>query len=97
MGQGQPVGPGFRRRTEAVGPGRVLFHGLRKSAAVAYAMAGCSTKEIASITGQSDQMVAFYTKGANRMELARSAVTTMERKVPTGKANTANRAGKGLK
>ena len=59
-----------------------VFHGLRKTSAVALALAGCTTKEIAAITGQSDQMVSHYTKGASRAVLARSAIVKLER---TGK------------
>lgn len=39
----------------------------------------CTTKQIAAITGQSDQMVSPYTKGVNRAELAQQAVTKLER------------------
>lgn len=60
--------------------GGLVFHGLRKTTAVVLAEAGCTVKQIAAITGQSDQMVSHYTKGVNRLDLARAAVTKMERK-----------------
>ena len=42
------------------------------------AMHSCTTKEIAAVTGQSDQMVSYYTKGVNQAELAEKAVTKVE-------------------
>lgn len=59
----------------------VVFHGLRKTTAVVLAEAGCSTKQIAAITGQSDQMVEHYAKMADRERLAEAAVTKLERKL----------------
>jgi len=55
-----------------------VFHGLRKSAAVKLAEAGCTEKEIAAITGQSMQMVEKYSKGANQLHLARQAMKKVE-------------------
>lgn len=59
----------------------MVFHGLRKTTAVVLAEAGCSTKQIAAITGQSDQMVEHYAKMADRERLAEAAVTKLERKL----------------
>ncbi len=51
------------------------YHGLRKTAAVMLAEAGCSNQEIKSITGHSgDQMVSLYTRGARQKMLARAAI-----------------------
>lgn len=58
--------------------GRV-FHGLRKTTAVMLAEHDCTTKQIAAITGQSDQMVEHYTKGADQRRLAKAAVVKLER------------------
>lgn len=54
------------------------FHGLRKSATVKLAEAGCTEKEIAAITGQSLQMVEHYSKGADQLRLAREAIRKVE-------------------
>lgn len=56
----------------------VVFHGLRKSAAVKLAMAGCTAKEIAAVTGQSLVMVEHYTKAADQLTLATSAMKRIE-------------------
>lgn len=82
-----PLAQAFGDELAQLGLDGFVFHGLRKSAAVAYAMEGCSTKEIAAITGQSDQMVAHYTKGVERAKLAKSAV----RKLNRATSKTANR------
>lgn len=73
-----PLAQAFGDELTRLGLNGFVFHGLRKSAAVAYAMVGCSTKEIAAITGQSDQMVAHYTKGVERGRLAKAAVVKLE-------------------
>ena len=41
-------------------PKRLVFHGLRKSAVVMLLEAGCTTAEVAAITGQSFDMVEHY-------------------------------------
>lgn len=57
------------------------FHGLRKNAARNMAEAGCSEKEIASVTGHKTlAMVQLYTKEAEQQRLAKSAVRKLERK-----------------
>jgi len=68
----------FGAEIDRLGLNGHVFHGLRKTSAVALAEAGCSTKQIAAITGQSDQMVSHYTRGADRAGLARSAMTLLE-------------------
>lgn len=54
------------------------FHGLRKSAVVAMLEAGCTTTEVASITGQSMQMVEHYAREVNQKRLATSAMDRWE-------------------
>jgi integrase len=59
-------------------PADLNVHGLRKLAAAELADAGCSTHEIAAITGHSTlAMVELYTKSANQQRLARSAVVKL--------------------
>jgi integrase len=54
-------------------------HGLRKLAAASLAEAGCSSKEIASITGHRTlSMVELYTASAQQKTLAESAVRRVE-------------------
>jgi len=56
----------------------LVFHGLRKSAAVKLAEAGCTDAEIAAITGQTRQMVEHYTKGVDQKRLAVAAMRKWE-------------------
>lgn len=68
-------------------------HGLRKLAAAMLADAGCSTHEVAAITGHTTlAMVQLYTAGADQHRLATAAVTRLQ---TVGCANRANRATKG--
>jgi len=65
----------LRRVVLQLGLDGLSFHGLRKTASVMLAEAGCSNMEIKSITGHSgDQMVELYTRGARKKHLARRAV-----------------------
>ncbi len=57
----------------------VVFHGLGKTAAVMLADVGCTTKQIAAVTGQLDNMVSHYTKGADQKRLAAAAIIKLER------------------
>ncbi len=60
-------------------PERCVLHGLRKAAARRLAEAGCSSKQIASITGhKSLDEVERYTAKADQKILARAAVTRLE-------------------
>jgi len=53
-------------------------HGLRKAAARRLAEAGCTTHQIAAITGhRSLAEVARYTRAAEQVELARSAMSRL--------------------
>lgn len=56
----------------------VVPHGLRKSAVNALLTAGCSTAEIAAITGQSLQMIELYGKDRDGEELSTAAIFKME-------------------
>lgn len=57
----------------------LVFHGLRKAAAARLAEAGCSSKEIAAITGHATlDMVELYTKEADQKRLAKSAMRRLE-------------------
>jgi integrase len=55
-----------------------VFHGLRKSACVKMAEAGCTVNQIAAVTGQSLAMVEHYTKAAEQLGLARDAIERLE-------------------
>lgn len=55
-----------------------VFHGLRKNAAIRLAECGCSTHEISYITGQSLQMVEYYTRGVRQRRNAIAAMDKME-------------------
>lgn len=62
-------------------PDDLNVHGLRKLGAASLAEAGCSTHEIAAITGHKTLgMVQFYTASADRERLATAAVVKMERR-----------------
>ena len=63
-----------------------VFHGLRKSAVVFLLEAGSTTAEVASITGQSMQMVEHYAEQVNQPKLARVAILKWE----SGGARTRN-------
>ncbi len=83
--KGLPWEPGhltreMKRRLEKLGfPPRVNIHGLRKVAATRLAEAGCSSHEIAAITGHATlSMVAHYTKSADQEKLARAAISRLE-------------------
>ena len=68
-------------KIEAAGlPERCVTHGLRKAAARRLAEAGCSAKEIASITGHATLAeVSRYTKAAEQGRLAKAAMRRLER------------------
>ena len=56
----------------------LVFHGLRKSSVVFLLEAGCTDAEVASITGQSREMVEHYAKQVNQRRLAASAILKWE-------------------
>jgi integrase len=78
--QGKPYtaagfGNWFRDQCRAAGLRGCSAHGLRKAAARRLAEAGCSTHEIAAITGHASlKEVARYTEAADRKRLAQSAM-----------------------
>ena len=74
-----PLAQAFGDELKRLGLTDLVFHGLRKTTAVVLAEAGCTTKQIAAITGQSDQMVEHYTRMADRSHLASAAVVKLER------------------
>ena len=60
---------------EAGLPDACVMHGLRKTAARMLAEVGCSTHEIASITGHAALAeIERYTKAANQKKLATAAI-----------------------
>lgn len=66
----------------------LVFHGLRKTAAAKLAEAGCSTHEIASITGhKSLAMLQHYTLEAEQKTRARAAVIKLENVGGNGSEN----------
>lgn len=65
----------FREQCDKAGLPHCSFHGLRKAAASRLAEAGCTTHEIAAITGHASlKEVERYTRSANRKRLAASAM-----------------------
>jgi integrase len=78
-----------RKQLREMGVDGYVIHGLRKNAAVALADAGCSTMEIAAITGHRTlDMVAHYSKRRDQRVAAGAAMDKWER---SGKPK--NRAG----
>jgi len=59
-------------------PERLVFQGLRKSAVVMLLEAGCTTAEVASITGQSFEMVEHYAREVSQRKLAVAAIAKWE-------------------
>ncbi len=56
-----------RKRLEAVG---YVPHGLRKNAVIRLRQAGCSIEQTGAITGQSDEMVKYYSRHMEQEKLA---------------------------
>jgi integrase len=67
-----------RERAKVPGLEKMVFHGLRKNAAVKLAEVGCTTHEIASITGMSLPMVELYTRGVRQSLLAERAMEKVQ-------------------
>jgi integrase len=68
-------GQWFREQCDMAGLRHCSAHGLRKAAARRLAEAGCSTHEIAAITGHASlKEVARYTEAVDRRRLAQSAI-----------------------
>jgi integrase len=92
------LGVWFADAIEAAGlPDACVLHGLRKTAARMLAEAGCSTHEIASITGhRSLKEIERYTQSADRRRLGSAAILKLERngnRTASGK-RTPRRSGK---
>ncbi len=69
----------FRKAQSAAGLVGLTFHGLRYTAAAKLAEAGCSLKEIASITGhKSLAMIEKYTRDADQERLSGAAIYAWE-------------------
>ena len=65
----------FRDRCDEADLHHCTFHGLRKTASVRLAEAGCTPHEIAAITGHASlKEIERYTKTAERKRLAASAM-----------------------
>lgn len=71
---------------------KTVPHGLRKNAVNVFLEAQCSIPEVASITGQSFQMVQHYAQQINQQHMAESAVLKLENRratcKPLGKLGT---------
>ncbi len=71
-------------------PERCVTHGLRKAAARRLAEAGCSSKQIASITGHATlKEIERYTKAAEQRQLAESAMERLEKQEANKNSQTA--------
>ena len=69
----------FGKPMKAAGLSGLVFHGLRYTAAAKLAEAGCSLKEIASITGhKSLGMIEKYSRDADQKRLAGAAILRLE-------------------
>lgn len=81
--EGRPwTGDGFKtswRKHRPACTSGLVFHGLRKSAVCVLLEAGCTDAEVASVTGQSREMVEHYARAVNQERLARSAISKWER------------------
>lgn len=53
-------------------------HGLRKNAVNALLEAGCTIAEVASITGQTFQVVEHYAAQMNRRKLSKAAIVKLD-------------------
>lgn len=68
----------FRQWCDAAGLPNRSAHGLRKSAAVRLVEAGCSSKEVAAITGHASlREIERYTRAAEQEKLARAAIARL--------------------
>jgi integrase len=80
---GRPFTPGpftnwFQEKCRKAGLRGLSVHGLRKAASRRLAEAGCSTHEIASLTGHVTlKMIAHYTASVDQGRLARQAVEAL--------------------
>jgi site-specific recombinase XerC len=80
---------GLRQRIQKWAKDRgyqVVPHGLRKNAVNALLEASCSVAEVASITGQSLQMIEHYAKERDGEHLSRAAILKFERRTKDERA-----------
>jgi len=71
----------IRAHLDTLGFTHLHLHGLRHTAGVALAEAGCSSREIAAVLGHRTlQMVERYTKQAQQKRLAAAAIIKLQRK-----------------
>ncbi|MCZ6742417.1 MAG: tyrosine-type recombinase/integrase, partial [Alphaproteobacteria bacterium] len=69
----------FGKVRKATGLHGLVFHGLRYTAAKNLAEAGCTTREIAAITGHKAlAMIEKYTQGVDQERLAGAAILNLE-------------------
>lgn len=90
--KGQPVTEsGLRQRIQKWARVKhkidVVPHGLRRNAVNALLQAGCTVAEVASITGQSLQMIEHYAKERDGEILSHSAILKFERRTKDERAN----------
>jgi integrase len=84
-----------RKALREMGVDGYAIHGLRKNAAIELDNAGCSTQEIAAITGHRTLgMVAHYSKKRDQRLHARSAVEKRERAQSGKPANVTRKFAK---
>lgn len=75
------LGHQMREHLDTLGFKHLHLHGLRHTAGVALAEAGCSSREIAAVLGHRTlQMVERYTKQAQQKKLAEAAIIKLQRK-----------------
>jgi integrase len=75
-----PFSTWFRKACDAAGLPHCSAHGLRKAAARRLAEAGCTTNEIAAITGHASlREVARYTRAADQRRLAAAAMAKVSK------------------
>lgn len=75
----------FREQCNMANLPHCSFHGLRKAASARLADAGCTTHEIAAITGHASlKEVARYTQTADRKRLAASAMAKVKSRTSSG-------------
>lgn len=71
----------FKKAVDHAGLTGLSFHGLRGTAAMMLAEAGCSDAEIQSITGHvTAAMAAYYRRQADKQKTAEAAILKLERK-----------------
>lgn len=75
---------GNKRPAAVLRDAGLVYHGLRKNATVHLAEVGCTTHEIASITGMSLHIIEHYTKAVRQKTLAVNAMKKVAEGLPNG-------------